>query len=365
MAKFFSRLSYSFGNEDWKTEQQALNIQSNDCVLCITASGDRPLNLLVRECKKMVCVDANPIQNYLFQLKLAAMQTLDYPNYLAFLGVNPSQERSRTLRELTPKMEHAASKFWLKHEKMIKKGVLYQGTVERLTKTFALFACLIQGKKIRHLFSINDLDEQKRFLKEEWNDSFWRRLFCIGLNPWISGFFIKDPGLININSKIHPGTYLYDRIYSSLERELAKKNPLLSLVLQGSVSSDAFSPYLTEEGVQMIKARHHCVEIHTSDVIDYLESIPGPTFDVFSLSDVASYLSYPRFVSLLNHLVRTAKPDARFCMRQFLTAYEIPIHLQPFFVRDKELEAKLEKEDSCFVYRFLVGKMASYVRPGR
>jgi S-adenosylmethionine-diacylglycerol 3-amino-3-carboxypropyl transferase len=61
MANFYSRLSYSFGNEDWLTEHKALQIQPTDSVLCVTASGDRPLNLLTKELKALVAVDANPL----------------------------------------------------------------------------------------------------------------------------------------------------------------------------------------------------------------------------------------------------------------------------------------------------------------
>lgn len=359
MNHFFSRLRYSFGNEDWRTEEQAVNIQPTDHVLCITASGDRPLNLLRRKCQKMVCLDANPAQNYLLQLKSVAMRNLDYPDYLAFLGVSPSRTRRQMLRHLLPDMRAGAVQFWLKHEKMIEKGILYQGTVERLTRLLAKGFNLAQGKKIKRLFSINDLEEQKKFLQEEWSHRFWQRLFGLALNPLISPLYIKDPGLINVGSAIKPGPYLYERICASLDQHLARENLLLSLILRGHVSSEAFSPYLIENEVSMIKNRQSALEIHTTDLLKYLDALHGPTFDVFSLSDVASYLSYPRFVSLLNQMIRTAKPGARFCLRQFLSSYEIPAHLQPFFIRDKDLEVKLEKEDSCFVYRFLVGTIAS------
>ena len=73
MAKFFKRLSYSIGNEDWETEREALSIQADDKVLCITASGDRPLNLLMNECREIVSIDANPVQNYLLELKIMIM----------------------------------------------------------------------------------------------------------------------------------------------------------------------------------------------------------------------------------------------------------------------------------------------------
>lgn len=46
---FFSHLSYSFGNEDHSVERRALNCKKADRVLCITASGDLPLHLLLHE----------------------------------------------------------------------------------------------------------------------------------------------------------------------------------------------------------------------------------------------------------------------------------------------------------------------------
>ncbi len=359
MASFFSLLRYSFGNEDWRTEEAALNIQPQDQVLCITASGDRPLNLLARECQKIVCVDANSVQNYLLQLKAAAMHQLDYEDYLAFLGAVPGKHRKQTLQHLLPHMDPQAAQFWKKNEKMVSKGILYQGRVERLTYLLAMLLSLARGKKVKRLFEMDCLEEQKKFVRNEWNSYMWRKVMDFLLNPLVSRLIIKDPGLANIGSDIKPGSYIYERIHASLEQDLAKKNPLLSLIMRGKVSHEAFSPYLTEEGTRAIKTRLSALEIRTTDVIQYLESLPGPTFDVFSLSDVASYLSYPNFIRLLKNMIRTAKPGARFCLRQFLSSYEIPPNLQPYFVRDKALERNLEQKDNCFVYRFFVGRIGS------
>lgn len=359
MTRFFSRLRYSFGNEDWRTEEEALDIQPTDHVLCITASGDRPLNLLMRECQKMVCIDANPIQNHLLQLKAAAMQVLDYQDYLAFLGAKPSQKRKIFLQYILPFLDHATAQFWSKHKKMIEKGVLYQGGVEKLTNIVAKVFKLLRGKKVKKLFSINNIEEQRKFVREEWDSSLLRKVFNLILNSFISRIVIEDPGLANFGADITPGNYIYDRIAGSLDRELAKKNLLLSLILKGEVSPEAFSPYLTEVGTQVIKQRTHLLDVHTTDILTYLESLSGPTFDVFSLSDVPSYLTYPNFVRLLEGFIRTAKPGARFCLRQFLSSYEIPQHLQSHFMRDHSLEKRLERLDNCFIYRFMVGTITS------
>src|SRR5262245_40473083 len=102
MSNFFKRLSYSFGNEDWITEKEALKIQPQNRVLCITASGDRPLHLLLNECQEIVSLDANSTQNYLLDLKMQAIQHLDFEEYLAFLGVTPCSSRKETYKKLAP-----------------------------------------------------------------------------------------------------------------------------------------------------------------------------------------------------------------------------------------------------------------------
>lgn len=358
MSNFFSRLSYSFGNEDWRTESAALRLQPDDEVLCITASGDRPLNLLYQPCKKIVSIDANPIQNHLLHLKAAAMKELSFSDYLGFLGASDFSGRTAILQKLSSSMDHDAAQFWRSRLKMIEKGVLYQGEVERLSKVVAKGASLLQRKKLKRLFEMDNLEEQQRFLKEEWNGKFWESLLRIVLNPLISWLFIEDPGLTNVASSIKPGKYIYHRMHESLHRDLAKKNLLLSMLLQGKVSPEAYPPYLLEDGTEAIRDRLHRLEIKTMDVIEYLESLEGPTFDAFSLSDIISYLKPPQHMRLYQAMIKTAKPGARFCLRQFLSAKELPEAVQPHFKRDKALESELEQKDNCFVYRFMVGHLS-------
>lgn len=355
MTKFFSRLSYSFGNEDWRSETRALSLQPNDHVLCITASGDRPLNLLTRPCQKMTCVDANPMQNHLLHLKIAAMTSLNYPDYLAFLGLQASDNRYKTLQKFSSKLSSEDAKFWLNQQKMINKGVIYQGAVERLTKIGAKGLRIFRGKKIERLLAMKDISEQQQFIKNEWNTYLWRKLFEVALNPLVSRCLIEDPGLNTTSEAINPGKYIFERLHKGLEREFVHNSVLISLILKGTVSSEAFPPYLTPAAIPKIKSHLATIESKTMDIVEYLESISEPTFDAFSLSDVASYLSSSKFERLLKGIVRTAKPGARFCLRQFLSTYTIPDHLKPFFVRNSTLENELEQSDNCFVYRFLVG----------
>jgi len=356
MADFYNRLSYSFGNEDWLTEQQALQLTPNDSVICITASGDRPLNLLTTDCKEILSIDANPIQNHLLELKSAAIKELDYDDYLAFLGLLDHPNRIELFQKLTLPQE--AKAYWNRQRGLIAKGIIYQGTIERLLFWLSKAIRTLRGSKAEELLAFDDLEQQRQFVNTQWETAKWKKSLELALNPFLTRLFVKDPGLyLSLDSSISPGLYVQQRLNAYLNEHLAKKSHLLSLLLMGKVDKAAFSPHLLERGVNRIRARIHRLESKTANFIDYLESIDEERFDRFSVSDVASYLTASDFERFVKAIFKTAKPGARFCMRQFMSAHHFPKELAPYFKRDHHLEEELEKQDSCFVYRFITGEI--------
>lgn len=357
MSVFFKRLSYSFGNEDWNTEHRALKIKQGDRMLCVTASGDRPLHLLLDDCKEVIAIDVNPIQNHLLSLKIAAMQYLDFDSYLSFLGGTAGKNRSSCLKSLTPHMDKQSGQYWQQHEKPVVKGILYQGAMEQWVSKLSRMARLIRGSKIKQLFEIPTLEDQQNFVRRHWDQYLWRKIFDLA-HPLFSRYFLKDPGMYdNIGTAIRPSAYIYQRMNACLMRHLARENPLLSLLFKGHIDQEAFPPYLTERGFTTIKTRLGRVSSQTADLVSYLEAAPDNHFDGFSLSDVASYICKDTFTRLMHAVQRTAKPGARFSIREFLSSHKIPEILNPTFKRDYHLERQLEQEDRCFVYRFMVGKI--------
>jgi S-adenosylmethionine-diacylglycerol 3-amino-3-carboxypropyl transferase len=355
MGNFFSRLSFSFGNEDWRTEAQALKVAPDSRVLCITASGDRSLNLLLDPCNTLVSLDANPVQNHLLTLKKVAMEHLSTSEYLAFLGATPSSTRLKILQLLIHEMDPAAANFWNAHKKMVEQGVLYQGKVERYVK-WAKVPFFFRRKEIRALFECDTLEAQRKLLRHHWSHGYWKTLFKWGLKPYISRLALQDPGLYDyVEKNVDPGVYMYERMIRCFDHCLARESALASLILLQTVGKEAFPPYLTPEGIRDIKPNLNRITTITQDAISYLEEVPDSSFDRFSLSDISSYLDRPNFERLLRAIYRAARPGARFCLRQLMTRYSIPADLSPHFVRDIELEEQLEAEDRAFVYQFTVG----------
>ncbi len=354
MANFFKRLSYSIGNEDWKTEQKALAIRENDTVLTITASGDRPLNLLYSPCEKIISVDANPFQTALCDLKRAALDHLDYDEYLAFLGLFPHKNRAHVLKKLEPYMQSSTTSCWEAHKDKIAKGIVYQGQIERLCHKVSQVIKTVDGKKVQQLFAFDEIEKQKQFVNDRWNWRIWKTIVDIALNPLFSRTFLKDPGLYE-HLGMRPAAYMYQRLVVALTEIPMKENLILSLVFQGKVYKEGFSPHLNEEEGKAIKKKLNTLSLKTIDLISYLESAPDASIDCFSLSDVASYMNKEGFDRLCAQVARVAKPGARYCIRQFMSAHEFSDDLKSTFQREYTLEKELDKEDRCFLYRFNVG----------
>lgn len=169
-------------------------------------------------------------------------------------------------------------------------------------------------------------------------------------------FALKDPGMYaHVDKNVEPGIYIYERMMRCLDQNLARENALTSLIMLQTVNEEAFPPYLKPEGINAIKPHLNRLTTITEDAIQYLEEVPEKSFDRFSMSDISSYLDRTSFERLLRAIYRAARPGARFCLRQLMTRYAIPLDLSPHFVRDIDLERKLEIEDRTFVYHFTVG----------
>lgn len=357
MKRFFSRLSYSFGNEDWNTERQALQIKPGNQVLCISASGDRPLHLLLDDLGKLTSVDANPVQNYLLNLKCAALKTFAYDEYIGFLGGAACKNRKVFLKQLLPHMDEETAKFWSQRSKMINKGVLYQGSLEKFSKIISKSFSFFRPIKTKKIFNMKCLEEQREYL-QSWDSYWFRKFFLFVLNPRLCRLFAIDPGLyVHADPSLGLGRYIYDRMIHSLHHSLAKDNLLFSLIFRGYIEPSAFPPYLHPEGSSIIRERLDRLYTKTADVVEHLEQTEDNTYDRYSLSDVASYLSRDNFDRLIKNIYRTARPGARFCIRQFSSNQQIPLEFETAFKRDTILEGKLEREDRCFVYRFIVGEI--------
>ena len=79
-----NKLVYNQCWEDPRCDKALLNIDSNSEILMITSAGCNALDYLLDDPKKIHCVDINPRQNALLQLKLKMIENNHYDVFNSF-----------------------------------------------------------------------------------------------------------------------------------------------------------------------------------------------------------------------------------------------------------------------------------------
>lgn len=86
---------YVFSNENIKDYLNELNIYGKN-VLTVASSGDHFINLILMGAKKIDNFDINRNCSFMIQLKIAALKTLNYEEYLDFFSKNEKEDISIT-----------------------------------------------------------------------------------------------------------------------------------------------------------------------------------------------------------------------------------------------------------------------------
>jgi S-adenosylmethionine-diacylglycerol 3-amino-3-carboxypropyl transferase len=358
--QYAGRISYSSCNEDSHSELEALRLGPEKRVLCVTAGGGRVLNLLHDQPREIVAVDVNPTQNHLLELKIAAMRALDYEPYLGFLGVRPTRDRLAVYQGLRASLSSPARDYFDTHAKLVQAGALFQGSLERFLVHVARIAHVVRPFWVKRLFSCQDVAEQRRLI-EGWDTGIWRFVVETLCRRSFLELFSRDPGFWRF---VPPEVPLHSRIFDLIHRYLcnhvARDSHLLQLVFFARyVYEPAMPIYLQPAPYARIRQALATTRITTvtAPITTVLSTEADRSFDAYSIADVSSYLSEPDFGALMDQIMRTARPAARFCSRGIFVHRPLPAEHAARINRDRELEQRLSLDDIAMVHEFLVGSV--------
>lgn len=359
MKSFLEIINYSSSNEDSNSELKALCINQYDSILCITGSGARPLDLLTSKPREIISIDFNPCQNFLLELKMAAIELLEYDEFLEFMGVRTSQKREIIYKEIRQRLSAEAKNFWDKQLEIIKTGVIYQGRWEKYFGKLARVVSFIRSNLRDRLFACKDTSEQTRIWYDKWNNILWRVFLIFISSRRVWKYLFGDPAFYEYVPKdFSISDYLNKRFALASENILFRESPFLTLLFFGRYNADSALPvYLRKENYETIKNNLSCIQIITQSLSEYLEQCEKNRFNKYSLSDFSSYTNSEEYTKIWKGIVKTASRGAIVCERQFLVKRELPPEVIPFVIRDKELERELSRtDDSCF-YTFIIGRI--------
>ncbi|KAF9204708.1 hypothetical protein BGZ49_004978 [Haplosporangium sp. Z 27] len=278
----FRSYIYAFTWEDPRIDLEVLNLNKDDVMFVITSAGDNALEYALKgKPSRIHCVDMNPCQNHLLELKLASIKNLSYNDFWQMFGDGRSPDfRRNLLDKLSPSLSSAALQFWYKNRSSFDECFYesgYSGLALRLFKWLIRIKGL--SKAVEEVSTTDDIRVQEQL---------WENVIKPATLPaWLVDKLSHPAFLWNalgvpinqMNLFLDEGSavrYLYDTLDPIMNRSLFKDDQYFyNLVVNRKYTHKSCPSYLTEDGFQALKedGATDSMLLHTKSIIDVLKSL--------------------------------------------------------------------------------------------
>ncbi|HWP59595.1 MAG TPA: DUF3419 family protein [Candidatus Acidoferrales bacterium] len=322
-----SRPLYSQCWEDPRTLAGALRISPQDDVLSIGSAGDNSLALLLYNPRSLTVIDRNAAQIGLIELKIRALQTLNYEDFVAFLGARPSARRSELYALVRPALSEEARSYWDARRKELLRGVIHCGKLESYFKIFRRCALpLIHSQRtVEKLLDASSLEQQRSLYDQVWNTRRWRSLFSVFFSQAFLSRFGREFSFFEHATNTPIGAELLRRIRRGIAEIPIRDNFFIEYILTGHYRDlQSTHPYLAESSFLYLKKNVNRIRLVWADLEAYLDALPTGSFSKFNLSDIFEYMSEPQFERALRSIARASRPGGKLAFWTLFVPRMIP-----------------------------------------
>lgn len=352
---FARTLNFTSSNEDGASELAALALTPQDRVLCLTASGGRPLDLLLGDPGAIVAIDVNPAQNALLALKTAAIRTLAPDDLYAYLGINPCDDRLKLHGRVETALDEGGRAFWRDRGSIIRRGVWLSGRWERVLRLGALGNGFARGRAITELFAADTPAAQADIWRLKFDDWLWRGSIRLLSQRWIWTRVVGEPGGAHLPSSEACVQRLGGAFRRAAGSFLFRDSDFAWLIFRGHHKTGGALPlHLQRQNLDIVRERLDRVTIGIADLASLDPATLGQ-FDAFSLSDFGSYCGQDAYDACWRGVLRVASPGARFCERIFMNPISPSDLIASRLTVDAGLSARLAVADKAIIYEFRCG----------
>ncbi|CAG8572399.1 12315_t:CDS:2, partial [Cetraspora pellucida] len=277
----FNTYIYAFTWEDPREDLKVLNLSEDDSMLVITSAGDNLLEYALRANPKRIhCVDLNPCQNHLLELKLASISALDYKDFWSLFGKGKHKQFEHLLdTQLSPYLSSHAYQFWKNHTKTFQKNFFRTGSSGIALRLLHLIISLKGlSRDVTSLCHARSIKEQKKVFDDKLRPAILHSWLIKMLNNPV--FLWKALGVPIRQWKmlLDEGTayqYICDTIDGVIANyKLADDGYFYFLCLMLHYSFESCPSYLTQSGFNKLKSGAlDSIRIHTSYIIDALKGL--------------------------------------------------------------------------------------------
>lgn len=329
MAKeYFSDLNYTLSNEDTRIEHTLLE-ENADRVFSIAGSGARCLPLIAKNPKVLDVIDMSVSQNYLCEMRLQAMKTLSYEEYLFFMGyrggLQQGQDAGDNRVDLFKKLKlsRGCREYWQKYQiGWAPKGFILLGRWEtHFQKLGSVFRDVLKCD-FGNVFEAQTLTEQIELYEKHWPRVRWNSFIRIAASEYVfNKYLYKGHFSGNKDHKTEqrtPSQFIMEEFDRIFRTQLVRKNYFMQVLLLGQI--------VYEEGLPL-EAHQHIVEAvrNSQTKVNYLlgnllNYLPKQNYDFISLSDTISYLPETDANQILQNLHSKTIKGTKMVIRSFMRA---------------------------------------------
>lgn len=323
-----SRLIYNTCWEDPRADRALLGLKADSHVAMITSAGCNALDYLLDDPAAVHCIDLNPRQNALLELKLAALDALDHADLFALFGEGRHPQFERLYRgALRPHLSAAAAAIWDRQLGWFSgrgRGSFYfqgaAGDVAWLVRCLLKFSRPRLRRQLLELFEAPDLATQARMYAEIEPRLFGPTLRTLIRQPWTLALLGVPRAQRDLIAAQYPGgvgAFVQDKLRTLLTTVPVADNYFWRLYLHGQYTPGCCPNYLKPEHRDTLRARLARVHIHTTSFSEFLAAAATPLTH-FILLDHQDWLWAHQPQALDEEwrlILRRSAPGARVLMR--------------------------------------------------
>ncbi|CAI5471037.1 unnamed protein product [Closterium sp. Yama58-4] len=317
---------YSLSWEDPREDDKVLDINPSDTILTLTSGGCNALDLVAQGAGKVVCVDINPAQSYLLELKRAAVIRLPFEDVWQMFGEGVHPQFPTLLeRELAPFLSQGALNFWRWKKYYFKNGIYFHGGMGRLIRAVRVLAKLTRMEHwIDELINAPNVESQYQL----WTNTIGRWLTRANIFARIFGFFFTNRVVLWFCAGIARGQLRLirkeDNVYRYVVRcldsvaettSLGDSNYFYRCCLTGKFARNCCPRFLEEPCFNKLKvelAARECMHISTSF---FVEELRARMYTKVILMDHVDWLGQKDIDTLCQALKEQVKPGGRVIWR--------------------------------------------------
>ena len=348
-----NNLVYNTCWEDPRCDRELMEFNEESEIVMITSAGCNALDYLIDQPASVNCIDVNPRQNALLQLKLAFFKYTSFEDLFEAFGTGRHPDFPELYKEhLRPNLPTYAQDYWDTHLQYfngrgIRKTFYHYGT----SGTFAWMASQYVKanrklyKRIQQLFTAENLQEQAQCYYEleermlnnmvEWLVNRHLALCLVGVPRSQQELFVNkyERGALG---------FIQECLRKVFTERPIQDNYFWRLYMYGAYTKECCPSYLEEDKFELIKRKADNVHVHNNTIAGFLKENPGK-YSHFILLDHQDWLAANDHDALEEEwrlILDNSRPGTRILLRSAASV----VDFFPDFVLDAvEFEQKKTK----------------------